>query len=32
MTCSACGTEASAGARFCSGCGTPLPAACAACG
>src|SRR2546423_1274416 len=32
MLCPSCGTDCAAGARFCSDCGTRLPAACPSCG
>ena len=32
MSCPSCGTEAAAGAKFCSECGTPLARACPSCG
>ena len=32
MVCPACGTENSAGRKFCGGCGAPLALSCAACG
>jgi len=31
-SCATCGQDTRPGARFCSGCGSPLPAGCAACG
>src|SRR4051812_21829622 len=32
MTCTSCGTEILAGAKFCHACGTPVQAACVSCG
>src|SRR4051794_4543230 len=32
MNCPSCGSEAAAGAKFCSECGTPLARACPSCG